>query len=225
MDAADHATESSPSSRAAGTAAGSGRPVVPATSAALPQVHPERSQVIDLPRLSTLIGRDDARDTLGSWLDDPDDRLVTLTGPGGVGKTRLALEVAYGAPSRFTRIQFVSLAAVTERRAVLPAIARALGVATGEPEEILAHIRELLLAAPTLLILDTFEQVIVAAPDIAILLEQNPQIWALVTSRTALRLPRERVFEVDVLASPRDVPSTADEALAWPAVQLFVDRV
>lgn len=192
----------------------------------LPRLYPERAQVIELPpRLAALIGRDDDVRALAAWLTDPAVRLITLTGPGGIGKTRLAVEAGYLVAPSFRHVQFVPLAAIADAHAVLPAIARAIGQGARDADEALDRIRDTLTSGPALLILDTMEQVVPAAGDIARLLDRVPALRILVTSREALRLPQERVHEVAPLEVPPAGLTLDDAAGQWSAVQLFVARV
>ncbi|MGN6484510.1 MAG: NB-ARC domain-containing protein, partial [Thermomicrobiales bacterium] len=201
-------------------------PATPDASTALPRLHPEHSRVIELPpRLAALIGREHSLDTLATWLADPAVRLVTLTGPGGVGKTRLAVEAGYEVAPSFRHVHFVPLAAITDPHAVLPAIARAIGQGARDEDEVLDRIRDSLSPGPALLILDTLEQVVTAAGDIARLLAQMPALTVLATSREALRLPQEQVLEVAPLEVPPAGPAPEDDAGQWSAVRLFVARV
>jgi predicted ATPase/DNA-binding XRE family transcriptional regulator len=148
-------------------------------------------------------------------------RLLTLTGPGGVGKTRLALRVAALARERYEAVHVVALAAVREATLVLPTIAAALEV----PERTAGTLGEAIAAAlgrtPTLLVLDNLEQVLAAGKEIGALLAACPELTVLTTSRAPLRIRGEQEFSVEPLALP---PEGAEgEAIAQStAVQLFV---
>ena len=155
-----------------------------------------------------------------------DVRLVTLTGLGGIGKTRLAVAVGERLADRFgARTAFVPLAAVTRPELVLAGVARAVGVelaGTGPPLEALV---EFFGDDRWLLILDNLEQVVGAARDIDALLARCPGVVMLATSRTVLGLRAEREYPVPPLPLPADptgVPTA--ELAASPAVALFVDR-
>jgi predicted ATPase len=157
-------------------------------------------------------------------VERPGVRLVTLTGPGGVGKTRLAVAVGERLRDRFGGgTVFVPLEAVTDPGMVLAVIGRAAGAnlaRTGSPLEALA---ELFGDDRWLLILDNMEQVLRVAHDLGELLARCPGLTILATSRTALGLRAEREYPVPPLpAGP--VTASADEVAAWPAVALFVDR-
>ncbi|MGC4108269.1 MAG: LuxR C-terminal-related transcriptional regulator [Thermomicrobiales bacterium] len=196
-------------------------------TASMPRLHPEHAQVIDLPpRLSAVIGREDDLDILSGYLLDPAVRLITLTGPGGVGKTRLAVEAGYRHTPAFRQIHHIPLAAIAESEAVLPAIARAMAITTDDPEVALERIPSALpIGERVLLILDNMEQVIAAAPDVARLLSRAPTLTMLVTSREALRLPDERIQEVPTLEVPPVGGIDTNDWGAFPAVELFVASV
>lgn len=172
-----------------------------------------------------VVGRDRDVSTLLSWLVEDSRRLITLTGPGGIGKSRLAIEVARLAGDRFDRVTFVSLENVREADAVLPAIARELGVrelAHRPTSELLATARA---GRRDLIVLDNFEQVIAAAPLVASLLTDLPGATFLVTSRTRLRVRGENVFDVEPLRVPSDwSKASVEEILQAQSVQLFRAR-
>ena len=152
-----------------------------------------------------LVGRERELTEAAGLLDRDDVRVLTLTGPGGIGKTRLALELARRVAEEGTRgAVFVALANVSDPRLVAPSIAQALGVGEEELEEALG-------SQPPLLLLDNLEQLLEAAPLLAQLLAAAPELELLVTSRAALRISAEHEFPV--------LPLETDEA-----VTLFVQR-
>jgi predicted ATPase len=175
---------------------------------------------------TSLLGRERAIGEVAGLVERAGVRLVTLTGPGGVGKTRLAIAAGERLADRFAAgTVFVPLEAVTDPGRVLAAIGRAAGAdlaGTGVPVEALA---ETFGDGAWLLILDNLEQVIGAAPGLGELLARCPQLAMLATSRTVLGLQGEREYPVPPLPVPAD-PATASvaEVAAWPAVALFVDR-
>ena len=175
---------------------------------------------------TSLLGRERAIEEVAGLLESPEVRLVTLTGPGGVGKTRLAVAVAERLRDRFgAGTVFVPLDAVTDPRMVLAAIGRMTGAdlaGTGSPVEALA---ETFGDGAWLLILDNLEQVVPAAPDLAELLARCPQVAIVATSRTVLGLRAEREYPVPPLPLPADSAAVPLQDLeSWPAVALFVDR-
>jgi predicted ATPase len=148
-------------------------------------------------------------------------RLVTVTGPGGVGKTRLALEVARAVDGRFADgVAFVPLEDVPSADLVLPTIAGTLRVPEAGARPLLDRLVEELTGRQLLMALDNMEHLRAAGPDLAVLLGRCPQLALLVTSRQALRLRGEQEYPLPPLPVPAD-----DEAVGTaPAVQLFVQR-
>ncbi len=177
--------------------------------------------------LTVLLGRDADVRTLRQWLADPAARLITLIGPGGVGKTRLALELARTiADEGATRVVFVPLAAIRDPAFVESAIAEGFGLLDVTARDLPSRTRVACANHSTLLVLDNFEQVLDAAPPVAELLTSVPLLRLLVTSRAPLRVRGEREYVVGPLelAAASDSMSPADLARA-PAVRLFVERV
>ena len=176
--------------------------------------------------LTALIGRELELQTLSDWLADPAVRLITLTGPGGVGKTRVALEIARRvATDGAVRVKFVPLAAIREPAFVASAVAEAVGLADTTALDLPKRLRVACAEQPMLLVLDNFEQVLAAAPLLAELLSSVASLRLLATSRAALRVRGEREYVVEPLrlAIDSDATSPADLVRA-PAVRLFVDR-
>src|SRR4051812_8514040 len=175
---------------------------------------------------TALVGRDADLASLHQWLDAPGTRLVTIVGPGGVGKTRLALEVARGiAEEGATRVTFVELAAIRDASQVAAAIGDALGLPDITASDLPATVRRLG-PHPRLLLVDNFEQVLEAAPVIAALLTAAPALRLLVTSRAPLRVRGERLYPLGRLTLPPEGEEGPDDQLGdSPAVRLFVARV
>ena len=175
--------------------------------------------------LTSLVGREQAIEEVADLAGRPDVRLVTLTGLGGIGKTRLAVAVGERLVDRFgARTAFVPLAAVTEPGLVLVGVARAVGVelaGSGSLEALVEYFG----ADRWLLILDNLEQVVDAAGDIDALLARCRGLVILATSRTVLGLRAEREYPVPPLSLPADLAGVPlAELAASPAVALFVDR-
>jgi predicted ATPase len=175
---------------------------------------------------TSLLGRDRAIDEVAGLVERSGARLVTLTGPGGVGKTRLAVAAGERLRDRFGGgTVFVPLDTVTEPGLALAAVGRMAGAdlaRTGPPLEALA---ETFGDDAWLLILDNLEQVLQVAPDLGELLARCPRVVILATSRTVLGLRAEREYPVQPLALPAGPAAVPLEELeSWPAVALFVDR-
>jgi len=172
--------------------------------------------------LTNLVGREDDIATLRQWLTDPAARLITLIGPGGVGKTRLALELArVTADDRLARVVFVALAAIRDPGFVASTVAEAFGVGDAASLDFPRRARAVCGAYPVLLVLDNFEQVLPAASLVADLVTEVPSLRILVTSRAPLHVRGEREYPVGTLA----VGPPPDTSSDGPAVRLFVERV
>jgi predicted ATPase len=196
--------------QAASTASGSGR--------RLPRSLPATS--------TSLIGRDEAIEEVRRLIERPETRLVTLTGPGGIGKTRLAIAAVERVGDRYPPGPvYVPLASVAKPDLLLANIASAVGADLARSRSPLDALVEQFGDTPVLLVLDSMERVVAAAPDLDELLARCPGVRILATSRTALRLRAENEYPVSALSlpsAPRDL--TTEQLASSPAIELFVDR-
>lgn len=179
-----------------------------------------------LPIIPTpLLGRSSELDAVTTAIAMSGVRLLTLTGAGGIGKTRLALEAAARLEETFPLgVFFVPLGDVHDPALVAPAIAKALAVIeTGEELEVVIERR--LAGSRALVLLDTFEHVLEAAVFVASLLRSGPESTFLVTSRRPLHVRGEFEFPVPPLEMPGELgPDPLEDLHRWPATALFVDR-
>ena len=180
--------------------------------------------------LSSFVGREKELASITQLLLRPDVRLLTITGPPGIGKTRLALQAADQLRGEYAGdVVFVNLTPIVDPRLVVPTIAQALGVQESAGQAIVTAVQSALRSRHMLMLVDNFEQVITAAPSLAALLAAAPLVKVLVTSQIVLAVRGEHVFTVPAmsllelkhLASGIDLAATLCE---YEAAQLFVAR-
>jgi predicted ATPase len=171
------------------------------------------------------LGREQEVEHVVEILNRPDVRFLTLTGPGGTGKTRLALQIAAESLEEFRDgVFFVPLASLTDPKLV-PTIASTLGLPEGGGLSLAERLRGYVTAKQLLLLLDNVEHLAAAAPAVAELLGTSPGLKVLTTSRMPLRIRAEREYAVPPLGLPRRKPPPPPEQLSqFEAVRLFIER-
>jgi predicted ATPase len=189
------------------------------------EIPPTPDSRVPVPYTPT-IGREREIDDVRALLARGTDRVVSLIGPGGVGKSRLAIEVARASDDLFPDGRyFVPLEGVLEPALLLPTVAYVLGIRDTGEAALEERIARALADRRVLLVLDNFEQIVEAAPLLLRLFEATPTTSFLVTSRAVLRIRGERVFEVGSLRVPAADPlPTVERVLRSNAAVLFVDR-
>jgi predicted ATPase/DNA-binding CsgD family transcriptional regulator len=188
------------------------------------QIQPGKIALSSLPApLTQFIGRQRERQEAARLLADPACRLLTLVGPGGMGKTRLAIALAHQLEVSFADgVLFVPLQAVTSADLLIAAVAEALDVPLAGQGEPLAQLGSYLAEKSLLLVLDNFEQLVTGAAVLSQLLPMAPQVKCLVTSRERLNLGGEWIYPLDGLHTPAG--PELDAWQAYDAVALFGER-
>jgi predicted ATPase len=198
------------------------------------RIDPETRHAVHRPsnmpvQRTAFIGREREVTNLRQLLNRKDVRLVTLTGPGGIGKTRLALQVVTEMGDGFAGgVCFVSLSAVSRNESISAAIAQAIGLrevpGQSSSESLKEYVRGL--TQPLLLLLDNFEHLLSAGSDVAELLTLNPNLKVLITSQALLHVYGEHELPVPALAAPdiKSLPSAPEALLRFPAIALFLER-
>jgi len=202
--------------------------IVPDLPGDFPSLKTLNSRPNNLPaQITPLVGREHEIEALRQLLLKAEVRLVTLTGPGGIGKTSLSLQVAIGLLEEFAHgVFFVNLAAISDAELVLPTIAQTLSIRENRNKPLRESVIEYLRDKRLLLVLDNFEQVVAAAPVVSDLFAACPHLKILVTSRIVLRLKGEREYPVEPLPAPdpRKAWHSKDSLSQYAAVELFIQR-
>ncbi|MCA9858460.1 MAG: AAA family ATPase, partial [Thermomicrobiales bacterium] len=196
------------------------------TRSDFPPLNAQRAPIPLLdPQPNRFIGRNRELHELRDMLDRPGSQLITLTGPGGIGKTRLARQLATELQhERGTNVWFVELTGVSDPRLFISTIASTMQLRAVGHKPTLDMIVETLQGTGTILIIDNVEHLLPAASDVADLLRRISDMRIVATSRIPLRLHGERQYPIEPLAVPPDDYSSWEELKATEAVQLFLDR-
>ena len=177
--------------------------------------------------LTPLLGRQNEIEALVGFLSDGDVRLITLIGPPGVGKTRLAVQTATEAVGMFAHgLKFIDLAPVSDPNGFLPSLVQQLDVNEIPGVPLITRVAQALRPKNLLLVLDNFEQLADAASQVYQLLSTTPNVKMLVTSRVPLHITGEHQFTVLPLALPQKTSNgeAIQDLLEYPAIRLFVER-
>ncbi len=183
---------------------------------------PNEESMYNLPaNLTSIVGREKETELIIHTVLNTDVRLLTIIGPPGVGKTRIAAEVAENITNQFSNgAIFINLAPVEYSKMVMPAISEAVGLQETSTAYSLANLQSFLKHKNLLIILDNFEQVLSAAPQVSVLLNHAPKIKIIITSREALRIQGEHEFQLAPLQIAEENSKLDDS----PATRLFVER-
>jgi predicted ATPase/class 3 adenylate cyclase len=201
--------------------------VIPDLPADFPPLRTLGVRAMNLPlQLTGFVGRRRELAEARTLLERPDVRLLTLTGPGGTGKTRLAVQVAAGLQEIVPDgVVFIALGSVGDPALVMSIIAHTLGIREAAGQSLLDSVKHAVDGQRLLLVLDNFEQVLAAAPSVIDLLAACRHLKILVTSRAALHVSGEHIYPVPPLSLPdRDHSKASDYVAASEAVMLFVQR-
>ncbi len=176
--------------------------------------------------LTTLIGRSEEVATVCTWLQNPGMRLITLVGPGGIGKTRLAIQIAWESVGDFADgMVFVALTPISDPAMVVPTIVRALGITDDGTQDLTAQLHRYCAPRHLCLIIDNAEHLLEAAPSLSALLRHAPHLRMIVTSRVRLDLYGEQLFSVPALSLPAQATGLPfEQQRNFDAVRLFADR-
>ncbi len=190
--------------------------------------HPQRSSVVDYhlpPQTTPFVGREDELARIAELLKKPSCRLISLVGPGGIGKTRLAIRAAADAPQFRDGVYFVPLASIAVVELLAPALADALNFSFNGSENFTAQLFAHLKNKNTLLLLDNFEHLLDGADLVAGILRAAPGVKIMITTRQRLNISEEWLFEVGGLSIPPQTPAATGGAVRvedYSAVRLFV---
>lgn len=195
-----------------------------ATDGGPEEIPPTPASRLPVPYTST-IGRERELAQVRALLETGSDRLISLVGPGGIGKSRLAIEIARSTTDLFPDgCYFLPLEGVLEPALLVPTIAYVLGIRDNGEAALEERIARALAGRRVLLVLDNFEQIVEAAPTLVRLFSVAPSVSLLITSRTVLRIRGERVYEVGALAVPDAVALGSERVRQSAACRLFTDR-